>query len=475
MRRSIVLTSVLVVGLLIAGYLTGCSPKIVEVEKIVKETVEVEKVVKETVVVEKQVAPPAGPVQLRFTTFGSQEEYDVWDEIIGMWKQEHPNIDVVQEPMPWTNLTEKMIANAMGGTAADVQRLQLSNASRFNLLGMFLPLDDFINGPDGVDLDIYFESGLQMFNWNGVQYAFPQSAYNSALYYNVDMYQEAGLAPPDETWTWDELKQAAQKLTIKDAGGEISQYGFVQDSWNVCSWIYGSGGWIYDPMLEGVVWDTPEAIAAGKLIQSMVHELDVNPPLGLLQTLGGGGQLFQQERAAMWPCVAGPVGSFTVQTPDLNFAVTWMPPREQGKFGTFASPDAYAIWAGTTHPTESWMFLKYLLSPEIQSYWYERLGSHKPNNKISWDTLGDKIYKDPHSEGFWWMTPYEHAEAWLNPNGNEVYFNIFNKEAVEEILKEESRGLTVEEVWGAAAVRANQSQADFWVSYPAYRPEIPIR
>jgi multiple sugar transport system substrate-binding protein len=483
MRRPVVITTVFVISLIVIGQLISCSPQVIKETVVVEREVpvekEVEKIVKETVVVEVEKEAVADPkdeiVTLRFATFGDQPSFDTWDVIIKLYEEQNPRVKVIQEPMPWTNLTEKMIANAMGANAADVTRVQMSNASRFHVMGMFLPLDDFINGPNGIDLDIYFESGLQAFRWNGVQFAFPQSSYVTAMYYNVDLFEEAGVPLPTEDWTWDELKEAAQKLTKTDSRGDIVQYGWVPPSWNWAAWIYASGGWFYDPMMERVLFDSPEALEAAKLAKEIVHELETNPPMGLYQTLGGPWQLFQQGRSAMLSHVGDSVAVYTRDTPELNFATSWLPPRERGKFGTFHTEDGYAIWSGTKHPQESWDFVKFLISPEIQALWYETLMTHMPNNQTSWDMLGDRYMNDPKAAGFLNMIPYGHSEAWQNPNGHEVYFNIFEREAVQGLWADEGEALDPVEFWVELAERANKSQADFWRMNPAYKPELPVR
>ena len=98
-----------------------------------------------------------------------------------------------------------------------------------------------------------------------------------------------------------------------------------------------------------------------------------------------------------------------------------------------------------------------------------------PNNQTSWDKLGDKFLNDPHAVGFINMVPYGQSEAWQNPNGNEVYNNIFQKEAVEALWAEDAKNLDPVQVWKDAAAKANKAQADFWAAQPSYKPTSPFR
>ena len=50
------------------------------------------------------------------------------------------------------------------------------------------------------------------------------------LYYNKDLFDKAGVAYPTENWTWDDLTAAAEKLTVKDASGNVTQYALAMES-----------------------------------------------------------------------------------------------------------------------------------------------------------------------------------------------------------------------------------------------------
>ena len=82
----------------------------------------------------------------------------------------------------------------------------------------------------------------EMYQWDGKTYAVPKDIDTIAMWYNKDMFDEAGIDYPDGSWTWDEFYDIAEKLTKEDG----SQYGFAanpsneQDTWmNI---VYSMGG-----------------------------------------------------------------------------------------------------------------------------------------------------------------------------------------------------------------------------------------
>src|SRR5437588_657670 len=72
-----------------------------------------------------------------------------------------------------------------------------------------------------VEMDKFPEGLTTIYNFEGNQYAIPKDFDTVGLWYNKTMFDEAGLAYPDENWTWDDLYNAAKKLTKPDG----SQYG----------------------------------------------------------------------------------------------------------------------------------------------------------------------------------------------------------------------------------------------------------
>lgn len=88
------------------------------------------------------------------------------------------------------------------------------------------PMQTFINA-DKFDLSAFEPALLKFFTVENVQYAMPFNNSNPLLYYNKNAFKEAGLNPDQGPRTWDDIVQAATKLTKKDASGKVSQYGIA--------------------------------------------------------------------------------------------------------------------------------------------------------------------------------------------------------------------------------------------------------
>ncbi|MCY3718791.1 MAG: substrate-binding domain-containing protein, partial [Anaerolineaceae bacterium] len=102
------------------------------------------------------------------------------------------------------------------------------------------PIDDLVER-DGFDLSDFDDAALAEWTYDGKLYGMTNDRGAFHCYFNVDLFEEAGITPPSSTdmWTWDDLREWAKALTKTD-GDQIVQYG------------YGSGSdWAYD-LLPGL-------------------------------------------------------------------------------------------------------------------------------------------------------------------------------------------------------------------------------
>ena len=83
----------------------------------------------------------------------------------------------------------------------------------------FLPLDDFLAGQYPLDLSVYLPGMVDPGKFEGKQYLLPKDFSPLGVYYNKKIFDKAGVAYPQDGWTWDDLLKTAQALT-KDANGD---------------------------------------------------------------------------------------------------------------------------------------------------------------------------------------------------------------------------------------------------------------
>ena len=73
-------------------------------------------------------------------------------------------------------------------------------------------------GTAGFNVDDFWSDSVNQFKWNDKLYAIPNTVAPDVLYFNKAMFDKAGVAYPTDNWTFDDLRDAAIKLTLDDKG-----------------------------------------------------------------------------------------------------------------------------------------------------------------------------------------------------------------------------------------------------------------
>jgi multiple sugar transport system substrate-binding protein len=138
-------------------------------------------------------------------------------------------------------------------------------------------------------LDDYYPGSIAVAKYNDRLYGLPWIAQPVVLYYNPELFEAAGVAPPDETWTWDTFKEAAKNLTIKDASGNITQYGTAFNGWPpVHMFIWQAGGEVISSDLQSSPIDSPEAIEGEQFYADLIYNPEYAVPEEVIKEQGFG-------------------------------------------------------------------------------------------------------------------------------------------------------------------------------------------
>ena len=228
---------ILAVGLiLVVGFLpllSGCAaptpqvievPKEVVVEKKVIETVEVEKEVAVEKVVTKEVekvvtatpepAAPPEPVTITYWHLPDVMDVDLAAKQVEEFEAAYPNIKVKAVPISTETAEEGILAALAAGVPPDVCQMNATEVAKYGQWGALVALDQFADW--GEVKKRIPEGAIQTFG--GHVYAMPWRTNPVMLFYNKDLFAEAGLDPDKPPATWSELLEAAEALTRPDEG-----------------------------------------------------------------------------------------------------------------------------------------------------------------------------------------------------------------------------------------------------------------
>lgn len=119
--------------------------------------------------------------------------------------------------------------------------------------------------------------GAPFLVYKGRVYGFLDNAAADGIWFNKDLFDQAGLPYPKGSWTWDQFLPVAEKLTIRDAHGHAKQYGLMMD-WSIWqTFMMQWGGRLFTPDGTKCIVDSPEAVQGIQLMQDLVYKYKVTP------------------------------------------------------------------------------------------------------------------------------------------------------------------------------------------------------
>lgn len=159
-------------------------------------------------------------------------EEEAFNARLPVFAQQHPHI-TVQRDVITGDLTQKLQTMAASNTLPDNIHAVLSGQTyhRFAIGGALRVVEPHI-ARDRFDLKPYLQRLIEYMRLDGKLYGLPFKGQISriAFFYNINLFQERGIAIPTESWTLDDLVKAAQALTRR-SGSETTQWGFALNPW----------------------------------------------------------------------------------------------------------------------------------------------------------------------------------------------------------------------------------------------------
>ncbi len=311
---------------------------------------------------------PTNSVEVKVAFWGSPEEIDIVTKSMEPWQKEHKEIKVRFEHTPYSGYDSKILTRIAGGAAPDVIAAESNYFVTFATRNVFLGLNQLIKQDANFKLDDFFRSIIDRFTVDGEVYAIPRDvAPFACVFYNKDLFDQAGLPYPKDDWTWEEMLDLAKKLTKRDTGGRVTQYGFYGWAWQ--NFIYGNGADLVDDVKSPTKTrlDDPNAIEGLQFYSDLINKYEVMPtPLAMANLGMGVDMMFASGRLAMFL-------SGVWETPALrekynfHWDVAMFPKNKAGvrRFGSGGT--GYGIIKSTRHPKEAWEVVKALTSAPVQA------------------------------------------------------------------------------------------------------------
>lgn len=140
---------------------------------------------------------------------GSTADQDAWQAVADS-VAEDTGITLTIQGAPWADYWTKLSTTITSNEAPCVVSIQSLRAAQF--VDGLLPLDDLIASSD-LNLADFDEGALSNLNIGGSQYGLPYDNGPVILFYNADLFAQAGVDAPAPGWTVDDFQAAAEQLS----------------------------------------------------------------------------------------------------------------------------------------------------------------------------------------------------------------------------------------------------------------------
>ena len=305
------------------------------------------------------------PVTLSVWSGFTGRELGIWNRALAGFQKLHPNVKIKSVGSIDNN---KIVAGIRSGNPPDVAlSFETDKTGAFCSSGGWINLDSLIKR-DRVNMNQFPQAVQNYSKFGDKRCAMPVLADTYGLYYNTDMFKQAGITSPPKTFS--ELTTDAKKLTQRSSDGSIKVAGLVPNEgfyenaaahhaplWDA-QWIDNKGkstlatspGWA-----KWLTWDK-------NLIDWYGHDK-------LQRFIAGAGQEFSPqnafERGKVAMLLDGEYRTAFIKAehPELNYGTAPMPvddahPELYG--GGYVVGNTVGIPKGAKNEAAAWELIKYL-------------------------------------------------------------------------------------------------------------------
>lgn len=303
---------------------------------------------------------------VRVMLFGDPEEVRAFRNLEDAFEEERPEVDVrIVVTSDREDLLARLATSFAGGDPPDLFLMNYRYSGQFAARDVLVPLGPLVDRSEVFDRDDFYGPAMEAFVFDGEQLCLPQNISSLVVYYNRDMFEEAGVPVPEAGWTWDQMVERATALTRDtDGDGTTDVYGLglEPEVIRIAPFIWSNGGDLVDDV-EDPTRFTLDAPEARETIQTffdlqLVHrvvptEEEAESEDHESRFLNGGLAMVTSSRRA--------TPTFRTIT-DFEWDVAPLPVFQEQT--TILHSDAYCMTRASDAQDAAWDFVEFALGPE---------------------------------------------------------------------------------------------------------------
>lgn len=326
-----------------------------------------------------------GPITL--TYWGLWEDVNLIKPLLAEYQKQNPKVTVSYVKQSSVNYRTRVQTQVREGVGPDVFMVHNSWLPMFSSDLSAAPSDIFSLADYK---DFFYPVAQDSFVKDNQIYAAPMEIDGLALFYNEEMLNGIGAPAPKN---WREFKDAATKMTVKDASGIKTAGAAMGATGNVDHW----------PDIIGLLLLQEPGVDFNNLNSSLVAgvlkfytEFVVDPQKKTWDIiLPSSTQMFAQNRLGFYFAPSWRAHELRIANPNLKFKVAPVP-QLSGKQAAWASFWGQAVSKNSKNTKEAWKFIKFLTSAEAEKLAYQQAAQIRLfGQPYSLASLASELNTDP--------------------------------------------------------------------------------
>lgn len=351
------------------------------------------------------------------------------DGLAADFEKQNPGIKV--KPIysgSYQDTITKALTAAKGGDAPTMAVILSTDMYTLIDEGVVVPFDDLAKtAQDKAWMNSFYPGFMKNSQTGGKTWGIPFQRSTVVMYWNKDLFKQAGLDPNKPPQNWGELVEMGRKLTKKDAAGNVSTWGIQVPSSGFPYWLFQgfttqNGGLLMNEAGTQTYYDKPEIVQALQFWVDLSRKHGIHPP-GVVEWGTTPKDFFERKAAMIWTTT----GNLTNirNNAKFDFGVAMLPAGKQR--GTPTGGGNFYVFKKATDAERAaaMKFIQWITSPERAAEWAIATG-YVAVSPAAWDTPAMKKYLAEFPAPTVARDQLQHAVAELSTHENQRVTKALN-------------------------------------------------
>ncbi|MBT2659030.1 sugar ABC transporter substrate-binding protein [Bacillus sp. ISL-18] len=315
---------------------------------------------------------------ITFMSWAGGGEKASLERAVKKFNETHPDIQVKLQTVTNDEYDTKLNALIAAGNPPDAGYVHETNAIEWGEKGILEDLEPYFAKDSSIKPDDY----IGLYRNLGKTYGIALGQEIILLYYNKELFKEAGITPPsadpNHPWTWDQFVDAAKKLTVDVKGNHPSDSDFNPDQIKTYGTMIGTNWITLEPLLlsngggylsrdgKDILFNKPESLEVFQKVADLSYKYHVAPSPQKASTLPSATVMVQNKQLAMYMNGNWDNATFGENGYQPGYAAVPIFKKPANIiFGASTS-----LFSKSKHKEAAWEFLRYLANPNSMNSMY---------------------------------------------------------------------------------------------------------